>query len=139
MYTVDARNHGESPHSDHMSYELMSEDTVALLKDLGVRKTVLVGHSMGGRTAMVTALNHSTIVDRLLVLDVAPVTGVSSTTSDLQSHITAMKSLDCSTVRDRRQADEQLKHHITVRITVTWMFQICVFLLSRKIVYVSFY
>ena len=116
MYTVDARNHGESPHSDHMSCELMSEDTVSLLKDLGVGKTVLVGHSMGGRTAMVTALNHPTMVDRLLVLDVAPVSVVSTTMSDVQSHITALKSLDCSTVRDRRQADEQLRHHITVRL-----------------------
>lgn len=117
MYTVDARNHGESPHSDHMSYELMSEDTIALLNNLGVTKTVLVGHSMGGRTAMVTALNYPTMVDRLLVLDVAPVSSASTTTSDLQSHITAMKSLDCSSITDRRQADEQLKHHITVRIT----------------------
>ena len=95
----------------------MSEDTVALLKDLGLTKTVLVGHSMGGKTAMVTALNHPTMVDSLFVLDVAPVSSVSTiTTSDLQNHITAMKSLDCSAITNRRQADEQLKHHIIVSV-----------------------
>ena len=89
---------------------------------------------------MVTALNHPTMVDRLLVLDVAPVSGVSTTMSDVQSHITALKSLDCSTVRDRRQADEQLRRHITVRIIIfSLLFKICTFLFSRKIVYVSFY
>ena len=113
---MDARNHGDSPHSQHMSYELMSEDTVGLLKELGVTKTVLVGHSMGGKTAMVTALRYPAMVDRLVILDVVPNIKATST-GDLQQLVTAMKSLDTSSVTDRRQADDQLKQHIPVSQT----------------------
>ena len=56
---VDARNHGSSEHSDDMSYEAMCEDTVNLIKnELKVEKCTLIGHSMGGKTAMYTALTQ---------------------------------------------------------------------------------
>uniref|UniRef100_A0A8C8YD23 sn-1-specific diacylglycerol lipase ABHD11 n=1 Tax=Panthera leo TaxID=9689 RepID=A0A8C8YD23_PANLE len=59
VLTVDARNHGDSPHSPDMSYEAMSQDVQDLLTQLGLVPCVLVGHSMGGRTAMLLALQRS--------------------------------------------------------------------------------
>nr|XP_014427363.1 protein ABHD11 isoform X4 [Pelodiscus sinensis] len=59
VLTVDARNHGESPHSPVMSYEAMSLDVQRLLRQLHLPKCVLVGHSMGGKTAMTLALQQS--------------------------------------------------------------------------------
>lgn len=56
VLTVDARNHGNSPHSPDMSYEAMSQDLQGLLPQLGLAPCVLVGHSMGGKTAMLLAL-----------------------------------------------------------------------------------
>uniref|UniRef100_A0A674J518 sn-1-specific diacylglycerol lipase ABHD11 n=1 Tax=Terrapene triunguis TaxID=2587831 RepID=A0A674J518_9SAUR len=58
VLTVDARNHGESPHSPTMSYEAMSLDVQRLLRRLHIPKCVLVGHSMGGKTAMTLALQR---------------------------------------------------------------------------------
>ena len=58
VLTVDARNHGDSPHSPDMSYEAMSQDVQDLLTQLGLVPCVLVGHSMGGRTAMLLALQR---------------------------------------------------------------------------------
>lgn len=58
VLTVDARNHGESPHSPDMSYEAMSKDLQDLLPQLGLVPCVLIGHSMGGRTAMLLALQR---------------------------------------------------------------------------------
>nr|XP_014427359.1 protein ABHD11 isoform X2 [Pelodiscus sinensis] len=61
VLTVDARNHGESPHSPVMSYEAMSLDVQRLLRQLHLPKCVLVGHSMGGKTAMTLALQQAYI------------------------------------------------------------------------------
>ena len=112
---MDARNHGESPHSPHMSYELMCEDTVNLLKEIGVSRTVLVGHSMGGKTAMLTALRHPEMVEHLVVLDITPSTGTTAT--DLREHVAAMSTLDLSGIRNRRDADHILKQIIPVSAT----------------------
>ncbi|PNI92542.1 ABHD11 isoform 10, partial [Pan troglodytes] len=58
VLTVDARNHGDSPHSPDMSYEIMSQDLQDLLPQLGLVPCVVVGHSMGGKTAMLLALQR---------------------------------------------------------------------------------
>jgi len=56
VITVDARNHGDSPHTLEQSYQLMAEDVKYLMEDLGVKKASLIGHSMGGRTMMYLAI-----------------------------------------------------------------------------------
>lgn len=58
VLTVDARNHGRSPHSPVMTYEAMSLDVQHLLTRLGITKCILIGHSMGGKTAMTLALQR---------------------------------------------------------------------------------
>lgn len=70
---MDARNHGDSPHSSNMSYKDMAGDMVQLLNDLGFEKAVLVGHSMGGSAVMYTALNFPRHVEKLIVVDMSPV------------------------------------------------------------------
>ncbi|XP_044078626.1 protein ABHD11 isoform X2 [Siniperca chuatsi] len=59
VLTVDARNHGNSPHSSVLTYEAMTDDLKHLLAQLRIEKCVLVGHSMGGKTAMTTALTQA--------------------------------------------------------------------------------
>ncbi|XP_029043129.1 protein ABHD11 isoform X1 [Osmia bicornis bicornis] len=73
VITIDARNHGDSPHSTEMSYKHMAKDIVQLMNDLGFEKTVLVGHSMGGSAAMYVALNYPQLVEKLIVVDMSPV------------------------------------------------------------------
>uniref|UniRef100_S4R8C6 sn-1-specific diacylglycerol lipase ABHD11 n=1 Tax=Petromyzon marinus TaxID=7757 RepID=S4R8C6_PETMA len=74
MVTVDARNHGDSAHAPTMSYTEQSLDVRALLTgEGGPPPAVLVGHSMGGKVAMATALQWPELVAGLVVLDVAPV------------------------------------------------------------------
>lgn len=68
----DARNHGKSPHHAEMSYPAMVDDVIALLDRLGVARLTLMGHSMGGKTAMLLACRHPERIERLVVVDIAP-------------------------------------------------------------------
>ncbi len=69
---IDQRDHGRSPHSDRITYPLMAEDVHALVTSLGLRDIVLVGHSMGGKTAMFFAQRWPELVKQLVVLDMGP-------------------------------------------------------------------
>ncbi|XP_014930508.2 protein ABHD11 [Acinonyx jubatus] len=110
VLTVDARNHGESPHSPDMSYEAMSQDVQDLLTQLGLVPCVLVGHSMGGRTAMLLALQRPELVERLIAVDISPVETTSN--SDFPSYMAAMRAVDVpddmSRSSARKLADQQL-------------------------------
>ncbi|XP_043278544.1 protein ABHD11-like isoform X2 [Venturia canescens] len=72
VIAVDARNHGESPHSSLMSYPDMAEDVIKLLESLELGKAILIGHSMGGGTMMYTALNYPERIEKLIVVDFSP-------------------------------------------------------------------
>lgn len=111
VLTVDARNHGNSPHSPVLTYEAMAEDLKHLLAQLHIEKCVLIGHSMGGKTAMVTALTQSSLVDRLVVVDISP--SRSATASNFRFYIQAMQEMKISSdiprSTARRMAEDQLR------------------------------
>ncbi|KOC64570.1 Abhydrolase domain-containing protein 11 [Habropoda laboriosa] len=73
VITVDARNHGDSPHSTDMTYSYMAQDVVQLMNDLGFEKSVLIGHSMGGSAMMYVALHYPKLIEKLIVVDMSPV------------------------------------------------------------------
>ncbi|XP_036624025.1 protein ABHD11-like [Trichosurus vulpecula] len=92
VLTVDARNHGESPHSPDCSYVAMSADLQALLSKLGLTPCVLIGHSMGGKTAMAFALQEPELVERLVSVDVSPL--VATDIQKIFKIIPAMNSIN---------------------------------------------
>lgn len=58
MIALDARNHGESTHTEEMNYFLFRDDVLRLMDQQNLEQAVLIGHSMGGKTAMTTALTN---------------------------------------------------------------------------------
>lgn len=72
VFAVDQRNHGHSPHHDEMSHELMAADVVRFMDGHRIESAHVLGHSMGGKTAMHLALHHSTRVNKLVVADMSP-------------------------------------------------------------------
>ncbi len=72
VVSADLRNHGSSPWSDEHDYPSMAADVVRLIRRLIGGPTALLGHSMGGKVAMVAAIEHPELVDRLVVVDIAP-------------------------------------------------------------------
>ena len=73
VFTLNLRNHGQSFHHQEMNYEVMVEDVYRLMVHLGIDSCSLIGHSMGGKTAMLMALEHPQMVSKLIVADIAPV------------------------------------------------------------------
>lgn len=72
VFLVDQRNHGRSPHFDDMSYPILAEDLREFMESHWIYRAHIVGHSMGGKTAMQFALHYPDMVDRLVVIDIAP-------------------------------------------------------------------
>jgi len=109
VITVDLRNHGDSDHADSMSYPEMAEDLVTLAQSLGHSTINVSGHSMGGKTAMVLSMLYPALIEKLIVVDIAPVT-YQSNHDDL---ISVMQSLPINTITSRTEADELLSNQIT--------------------------
>ena len=103
VIAVDQRNHGDSDWTESHSYFDMAEDLAEVIAAHGGRADVL-GHSMGGKAAMVLALTRPDLVNRLILADIAP---VGYDHSQIQ-YIEAMRGVDLSTVEKRSDASAQL-------------------------------
>jgi esterase len=101
---VDARNHGASPWADDTSYPSMADDVAALLDRQGLGPITLLGHSMGGKTALTLALTAPERIERLVLVDIAPV----AYPGDFSPYIDAMAALDLGTLAKRADADAAL-------------------------------
>lgn len=104
VISVDMRNHGDSPWSDSMTYEAMAADVAAVIRDRDIAPAHVLGHSMGGKAAMVLALNAPDLVDRLIVADIPP----APRDSGLMAYIQAMARLDVAGMTRRAQAEAAL-------------------------------
>jgi esterase len=72
VFAIDQRNHGQSPHSDEMNYQLMAADLNEFMETYGLATAMVLGHSMGGKTAMEFALRFPNRVEKLVIADMAP-------------------------------------------------------------------
>ncbi|MGH8659105.1 MAG: alpha/beta fold hydrolase [Gammaproteobacteria bacterium] len=105
---ADLRNHGDSPHAKSMSYREMADDVFALLDRLALSKTHLIGHSLGGKVAMVCALLCPLRVQQLIVVDSAPV----AYGRGFDDIIESLRALPLDEIPDRKAADRWLASRI---------------------------
>jgi esterase len=104
VLTFDLRNHGASPWADGMSYGEMVEDLRTSLKARAIERTALLGHSMGGKVAMLAALLDPSEVDRLVVVDIAPTPNPPT----LLGYVRAMRGVDLRGTTRRGEVDVRL-------------------------------
>ncbi|MBX2891535.1 MAG: alpha/beta fold hydrolase [Saprospiraceae bacterium] len=108
VVTPDLRNHGRSPHLPQHSYPEMAEDMKAFMEARWMFSAAVVGHSMGGKVAMQLALTHPDMVERLVVVDMAP-----GLAEDNHSYIfEALLGMDLSKMKTRQEADSYLSERI---------------------------
>jgi len=104
VLAMDMRNHGRSLHDEAMTYPVMAADVLDTLDAAGIERAVLMGHSMGGKAAMVAALQAPERVEKLVVVDIAPVVY----THSHAELVDAMRRLDVAALGSRAEADQRL-------------------------------
>lgn len=108
VYTVDLRNHGKSIHTDDATIQLMAKDVAAFIRANGLSDITLIGHSMGGKTAMQLAFSQPELIKRLVVVDIAPKPYL----PHHNTYFEAMLAMDLSAIKSRKEAQEVLKQNV---------------------------
>lgn len=105
---VDQRNHGKSGWSDEFNYDLLADDLLELIEDEGLESPNILGHSMGGKTAMMTAIKYPGKINKLIVGDIGP----KAYPMHHDLILRGLHAIDLDEVSSRREAEEQMKPHI---------------------------
>ncbi len=104
VIALDLRNHGASPWDSAMDYPAMAADVAETLAALGAPRAAVIGHSMGGKVAMVLAITRPDAVERLVVADIAPVAHPPA----LRPYVAAMQAIPLHPGLTRKEADAAL-------------------------------
>ncbi len=108
VYTIDQRNHGQSPHSSALNYNVMADDVWEMMNIENIGEAIIIGHSMGGKTAMAFANKYPDKTEKLIVVDIAP-------KAYMPGHIIyfdAMKTINFKAT-GRKEIEDQLAKSIT--------------------------
>jgi pimeloyl-ACP methyl ester carboxylesterase len=107
VWIIDQRNHGESEWSDEHTYICLAEDIKKFLEDHSIKNTYLIGHSMGGKAAMVLDKVYQGYVLKLVVVDIAPVNYPPS----FENYLKVLAQLDLSSFKSRSEIDLKLSEY----------------------------
>ena len=109
VYLIDLRNHGRSPHSNEMTYSDMANDLLELIKDEKIISPTILGHSMGGKVALMFAKNYPEYLEKLIVADI----GLKAYPMHHEEILNGLNSIDLELTKSRSQAQEVIKKHIS--------------------------
>ena len=108
VHLIDQRNHGRSFHADEFDYSHMAQDVIAYCNHYQLNTVKIIGHSMGGKTAMNFATEHPDRVDKLLIADIAP----KWYPIHHQTILNGLNAINFDSVNSRGMADQELAKHI---------------------------
>ena len=109
VHMLDLRNHGRSFHSDEFNYQVMSADVLNYCIENNLENLSIIGHSMGGKVAMLFATTYPEKVEKLIIADIGP----KYYSPHHQDILAGLNAVNFSTKPDRTQVDEVLKMHIS--------------------------
>jgi len=109
VHLIDQRNHGRSFHDDKFNYEVLVEDLKQYCDHHQLNNVVLLGHSMGGKTAMLFATTYPEMVSKLIVADISPRFYPIHHDQILEG----LSSLDFDALKSRTEADKVLSHYVS--------------------------
>ena len=109
VHLLDLRNHGRSFHSDEFSYGLMVQDVYDYCKTNNLEKINIIGHSMGGKTAMLFAVTYPEMIEKLIVADIGP----KFYPQHHQTILEGLNAVDFSKKPSRNKVEEIVSNYIT--------------------------
>jgi esterase len=117
VYAIDLPNHGSSSHSDCMTMVFMCEVIRQWMDAVGIASAHFIGHSLGGKVCMEMSLMFPSMVNSLIIADIAPV----SYPPRHHDVFTALRAVDLATINGRSQADQQMKAHVSDSATRSFL------------------
>lgn len=117
VYLIDQRNHGHSPHSEEMNYDVMSEDLAELIASENLRDIVLMGHSMGGKTALTFAQSHGFLIEKLIIVDM----GLKAYPPHHDTIFKGLFHVNAPQVSSRGEAESKLREFVQDDSTVQFL------------------
>ena len=109
IHLIDQRNHGRSFHQDEFNYAHLADDLFAYVNYYKLDKIIVLGHSMGGKTAMLFAVKYPSFVDKVIIADISP--------KYYQHHhndiLKALNSVDFKIHNTRKLVDEKIAEIIS--------------------------
>jgi len=119
VLSLDLRNHGDSPWVDGMDYRDLAGDVAHFIETHGLGPATVIGHSMGGKTAMMLALTRPELVKRLVVVDIAPV----ERETGFGAYINAMSEVPLPACESRADVEEHLEDVVRTKMVRTFLVQ----------------
>jgi esterase len=115
VFIPDQRNHGNSPHHPSHDYNVMSDDLNEFFIQHNLNRAVILGHSMGGKTALAFGFKYPEKVEKMIVVDISPFGYDETSAPEVISHEQIMRSLmmlEPETLTGRQEADDRLRKQI---------------------------
>ena len=108
VYLIDLRNHGRSPHSTEMNYDIMADDLNELISDENILNPILIGHSMGGKAALQYAEKYPNVLKKLIIADI----GIKKYPMHHDVIISGLKNVDLNIIQSRSEATKKLGEYV---------------------------
>lgn len=108
VHLMDQRNHGRSFFDDEFNYEVLVDDLLNYMNHHQLKKTIILGHSMGGKTAMLFAVTHPEKVDKIIIADIGPKFYPRHHDTILEG----LSTIDFSKQKSRSEVEKVLKSYI---------------------------
>ncbi|HAW03095.1 MAG TPA: alpha/beta hydrolase, partial [Saprospirales bacterium] len=109
VYVIDLRDHGKSEHTTDFNYPLLAQDIAEFLEAEWIHKSYIIGHSMGGKTALQLVKDYPELVEKLIVVDI----GIKSYKGGHETILEALTSVPIDSVKTREDVDKHLFRYIS--------------------------
>ncbi|MDM1247235.1 alpha/beta fold hydrolase [Acinetobacter sp. R933-2] len=115
---IDVRNHGQSPHSSEMNYQVMAQDILETLDHLNIQQFSVIGHSMGGKVAMKLTELAAERLEQLLILDIAPFAYQENHHDQIFKALFAVKN---AAIQSRKEATEIMREFLKEEMVIQFL------------------
>ncbi len=114
---IDQRDHGKSPWTSEFNYDVLANDIIDFAQSLELDSFFLLGHSMGGKTAMAVAKLRPDLIEKLIIVDVAP----KQYRRGHDEIFAALRALDLYNSKSRTALYESLKIHLDEEMVIQFL------------------
>ena len=105
---VDQRDHGKSDHTDEFNYQVLAEDLRVFMEENWMHEAYIIGHSMGGKTAMQFAVDNPDMIEKLIIVDIGP----KAYKAGHDTIFKALREVEIDKVKSREEVEESIAKYI---------------------------